>query len=64
MLHSLQGKKKIAATIRSSDGGPLIRGICLMLWGRAASMAFPFSVLNIAYLAAGRKENLMLIDYP
>ena len=24
-----------------------------MLWGRAASMAFPFSVLNIAYLAAG-----------
>jgi len=27
-----------------------------MLWGRAASMAFPFSVYNIAHLVAGFKS--------
>lgn len=27
-----------------------------MLWGRAASMAFPFSMLNIAHLAVGFKS--------
>lgn len=52
---------EIAATTSTSDGWPLTRGICLMLWGRAASMAFPFSMLNIAHLPAGFKNQTHVI---
>ena len=55
-LSDLQGKKKQPPLLPIVTADCLQQKFKLIVRGRAASMALPFSVFNIAYLAAGFKS--------
>ena len=55
-----KGKKQPPTTANSER---LCKTVIVIIWGQAASLAFPFPISNIAHLAAGRKPLIFLIWY-